>query len=191
MPKKIEEPVTVQQTLTARDFAEAFQAALFFSAPMRRRSVRMLMCITAGGIAASFLPLSWARVSVRATLIAVSVLCLAAGIVIWLFQPVWQRNRAENWFRCCPLAALPAKITLSRRSAEIVTECEHMVEYWTDFSLCVETDRLICAAGGRQRFLLVLKKEGLPSEQAEELSGLMRYAFDGRWYRMPSRKGGS
>jgi hypothetical protein len=191
MPKKMEEPVTVQQTLTSRDFAEAFQAALFFSAPMRRRSVRALMCATAGGIAASFLPLSWAGASLRAALIVISVLCFAAGIVIWFCQPVWQRNRAERWFRCCPLAALPAEITLSRRSAEIVTECEHMVEYWTDFSLCVETNRLICAAGGRQRFLLVLKKEGLPPEQAEKLSSLMRYAFDGRWYRMPSRKGGS
>lgn len=52
----------------------------------------------------------------------------------------------------------------------------------------METDRLICAAGGRQRFLLVLKKEGLSPEYAEKVSDLMRYAFDGRWYRMPSRK---
>jgi hypothetical protein len=191
MPKNLEEPVTVKQTLTAQDFAEAFSSVLFFSAPMKRRSVRTIVCIMAGVVVASFLPISWAKVSLRITLIVLSSLLAAAGVVIWFCQPGWKRKRAENWFHCTPLAALPAEVTITRRGAELVSECEHMKEYWTDFSICVETDRLITAAGGRQRFLLVLKKDGLPPEQAEKVSSLMRYAFDGRWYRMPSRKGGS
>lgn len=191
MPKQLEEPVTVKQTLTAQDFAEAFEAAVFFSAPMKRRSVRTLACVTAGAVCASFLPLCWANVPLRITLIVLAAFFIAAGAVIWFCQPVWKKRRAQEWFRCCPLAALPAELKVSRQGAEIVTECERMTEYWTDFSLCAETDRLIAAVGGRERFLLVLKKDGLPPEQVEKLSKLMRYAFDGRWYRMPTRKGGS
>lgn len=191
MPKQHDEPLLVRQTVTAEDYAEASAAVAFFAAPMKRRTVRTLICVTAAAVAASFLPLCAGRVTARNAVAVLAVLCVAAGVAVWFLQPVFEKRRAVRWFRSCPLAALPAEVTLTRESAVTVTECERLTEYWTDFSVCVETDRIIAAAGGRERFLLVLKKDGLEPEQKEKLSGLMHYVFDGRWGRVPSRKGGS
>ena len=191
MPQKHDEPLLVRQTVTAEDYAEASAAVAFFTAPMKRRTVRTLICVTAAAVAASFLPLCGGRVTARNAVIILAILGVVAGVAVWFLQPVFEKRRAVRWFRSCPLAALPAEVTLTRQSAVTVTECERLTEYWTDFSVCVETDRLIVAAGGRERFLLVLKKDGLEPEQKEKLSGLMRYVFDGRWGRVPSRKGGN
>lgn len=191
MPNKHDETVSVKQTLTEQDFTEACASVKYVSAPMRRRSVRAAICVTAAAVAASFLPLCAKHLPARNAAAAAAILCAAAGVAVWFLQPVFEKRREGQWFRSCPLAALPAEVTLTREGAVTVTECERMTEYWTDFTVCVETDRLIAAAGGRERFLLVLKKDGLPPEEAEKLSGLMRYVFDGRWYRLPPRKGGT
>lgn len=189
MPKQKDVTVTVKQALTAKDYAEASAAVKYFAVPMRRRSVRAAICFTAAALAASFLPVCGSNVSARNAVAAAAVLCAAACAVVWFAQPGSEKRRAEQWFRLCPLAALPAEVTVSHECAVSVSECERMTEYWTDFSICVETDELIAAAGGRERFLFVVKKNGLPEKEAKKLSDLMRGAFDNRWYRMP-RKGG-
>ena len=191
MPKQYDEPVFLKQTLTPEDYTEAFAQVAFFASPMRRRSVRALICVTAAAVAASFLPLCSGHKTACAVAAAVAAVFVVAAVAVWFLQPVLEKRRAEQWFRSCPLAALPSEITLTGQSAVIVTSCERLTEYWTDFSICVETDRLIAAAGGGERFLLVLKKDGLPPEEAKKLSGLMRYVFDGRWAGTAPRKGGS
>lgn len=181
-------PVAAEQTLAAGDFVEAAFAAEYFAHPLRRRSVRATACLTAAAVSASliyacgrypkllWLP-SWA---------AGIFLLLAA--VFFFGQPRQRKRRALAWLKTCPLAALPAKVTVCKDRVELESRCEKMTEYFTDFRLCVETDRLIAAVGGKERFLLVVKKEGLPPERAEALSSLFRYGFDGRWYRFPGKE---
>ena len=191
MPQKVMEPVTVAQTLTERDYAEATAAVRFFAAPMRRRSIRAAACLTAAALAAACLPLAKKSQSVQAVIAVVAALGAAAAVLVFFLQPVWEKRDAGKWFRSCSPAALPGTATVFPDRGVMKNGCERMTEYWTDFSVCVETDRLIAAAGGRERFLFVVKKEGLPPEEAERLSALMRYAFDGRWYRTAPRKGGN
>ena len=190
MPKQNMEPVAVAQTLTERDYAEATAAVKYFGAPMKRRSIRAAVLLTVAVIAAAFLPISRENRSATGAIWALVILCAAAAAAVWAFQPPKERRDAARWLRSCPLAALPQTATVSPDRAVVENECERMTEYWTEFSVCVETERLIAAAGGQERSLFVVKKEGLPQDEAERLSELMRYAFDGRWYRMPRRKGG-
>lgn len=188
MPKQNDEPVTVKQTLTEQDYAAASAAVGYFAAPMRRRTVRAALCLTVSALTASVIPACGGYSAAR-VVGAIAILCAAAAIAVWFGQPVADRRRAGRWFRSCPLAALPAEVTVSGDRAVVKSECERMTEYWTDFSVCVETDELIAAAGGRERFLLIVKKSGLSKEEAGRLSGLFRYAFDGRWYRMNGKNG--
>lgn len=185
-----EKPVILHQTLTERDYIAAQAALKYFSSPMKRRSVRAAMCLTGAVVAASLIPaernafprLVWIPVSVAAVF-------AAAALLLWLLQPVSEKRRVRRWFRSCPLAALPFDVAVFHDHAESKSSCEQITEYWTDFFLCVETDELIAAAGGRERFLFVVKKKDLPKETVERLSALFRSAFDGRWYR--TGKGGT
>lgn len=184
-----EDAVTVTQTLTAKDFSAAAAAVKYFAGPMRRRSIRAAICLTAAVLAASTIPASlnffhtaWVPVCVAAVLIVLAAL-------VWFCQPGVDARKAEEWFGSCPLAALPSKVTVLRDRIIVESECEHVTEYWTDFSICVETKDLIAAAVGPERGLLVVKKQGLSEEEAKRLSGLFRYAFEVRYFRF-SGKGG-
>jgi hypothetical protein len=190
MPKEKEKPVAVKQMLAERDYAEATAAVRYFAAPMRRRSIRAAVLLTVAAIAAASLPACAGHSSARNVILAVAIFFTAAAASVWFLQPGKEKRDAGRWFHSCPPAALPQTATVFSDHVVVESECEHITEYWTDFSVCVETERLIAAAGGRQRFLFLVKKEGLPPEEAEHLSNLMRYAFDGRWYRMMRRKGG-
>lgn len=190
MTKKKEAPVVVSQTLSEQDYGLATAAVRYFAAPMRRRSMRAAVCLTVAALAAAFLPICQKNPNAHTAMVVVVILFALAAAAICLFQPIAERKSAAGWFHSCPLAALPETVTVSSDCAVVENECERMTEYWTDFTLCIETERLIAAAGGQERYLFVVKKDGLQKEEAERLSNLMRYAFDGRWYRLPPRKGG-
>ena len=190
MARQNDEPVSVTQKLTEQDYGEAVAAVKYFAAPMRRRSIRAAVCLTVAALTAASIPLCGKNLSAKVILIAVAIIGIAVALVIWLVQPEAEKKSAVKWFRSCPLAALQQTTVVSHDHAVVENECERMTEYWTNFSICVETEELIVAAGGQERFLLLVKKSGLPPKEAERLSRLMRYAFDGRWYRMPPRKGG-
>ena len=157
MPKQNDEPVSVSQTLTEQDYDKATAAVRYFSAPMRRRSIRASICLTAAALAAAFIPVCGKNLTARNAVVAAAILFAAAAVAIWLIQPAAEKNSAGKWFRSCPLAALPETVTISRDRAVIQNECERTTEYWTDFTLCIEMDSLIVAAGGQERFLLVMK----------------------------------
>ncbi len=190
MPKQKEEPVIVGQTLTERDYGEAAAAARYFAVPLRRRSIRAALCLTAAALAGAAVPICGENRRARAAVVCAAAVFAAAALAVLLLQPVIEKNRTKKWFRSCPLAALPETVTVTRSCAVVESKCERTTEYWTDFTLCVETDGFIAAAGGRERFFLILKKTGLPQKEAERLSTIMRYAFDGRWYRKKHGKGG-
>ena len=184
------ESAEAEQTLTVGDYTEAAAAAEYFARPLRRCSVQAAFCLTISVISASLVYTAhlthprwtWVPVTVAAVFLLLSAYQFFA-------RPALERRRVEKWGASCPLALLPQKLTVYADRAVLETECEKITGYFTDYTICAETDRLIAAAGGRERYLLVVKKEGLPPEQAEAVAALFRHAFDGRWYRMPSGKG--
>lgn len=184
--RKNAEPVVVKQTLSGRDFAEAMSAAAYFAHPMRRRLVRAAVCLTGTLVMAALA--FWVQTRWLWLPLAAAAVFLLCAVAVWFLQPRWAKNRAEAWLSSCPLAVLPETVSVFRDHAVLKSRCETMTEYFTDFALCVETGRLIAAAGGRERFLFVLRKDVLPAEEAERLSGLLHQAFEGRWYRMPEKE---
>lgn len=158
MPRQNDEPVSVTQTLTEQDYGVAVAAVKYFAAPMRRRSIRAAVCLTVAALAAASVPLCGKNQSAKGILIAVAIVCAVAALVIWLIQPMTEKKSAVKWFRSCALAALQQTAVVSHDRAVIENECEHMTEYWTNFSICIETENLIAAAGGQERFLFVVKK---------------------------------
>lgn len=179
--------VETEQTLTAEDFIEAAAAAEYFAHPMRRRSVRAAVCLTAAAISASLVSACGRHPELRPLPIWAAAILLLLAAVFFFGQPKARARRVLAWLGTCPLAGLPAKVAVRADCVALESRCEKMTEYFTDFSLCVETDRLVAAVGGRERNLLVVKKEGLPPERAKALSGLFRYGFDGRWYRLSGK----
>lgn len=185
-----EKPIILHQTLTELDYIAAEAALSYYSSPMKRRSTRVAMCLTGAVVAASLIP-AGLRAFPRFVWIpiAVAAACAVAAILVGLLQPVFRARQVRKWFRSCPLAALPADLAVFHDHAEVKSSCEQITEYWTDFFLCVETDDLIAAAGGRERFLFVVRKKDLPKDTAKSLSALFHGAFDGRWYH--TRRGGT
>lgn len=188
--QKKPESVTIEQTLTGADCAEAAAAAKYYAKPLQRNSILAALCLTAAAVAGSLIYTAYVT-HPRWTWVPVATCAAMAVLSAFFFfvMPKAERRRAEKWFSSSPLAALPAKVTVSGDRVVLESECEKITEYFTDFTLCAETDRVIAAIGGRQRYLLIVKKDGLSPGDAEKLSQLFRYAFDGRWYRMPPGKG--
>lgn len=185
-----EEPVTVAQTLTVKDFSAAAAAVKYFASPMRRRSMRAAICLTVAALAASLIPASLNFFRTAWVPVIVAVAAAAAAVVIWIWQPVLEARKAETWFRSCPLMALPSKVTVLQDRVIVESERERITEFWTDFSVCVETKDLIAAAVGQERGMLIVKKQGLPKEEAEQLSARFRHVFEGRCFQF-SGKGGA
>ncbi len=184
--QKTFEPVAVEEVLTEQDFIEAAKAVSYFAHPMSRRSIRMAMCFTGAVIMTALTFVCgkkwlWLPVTIAA-------IFLLSAIIIWFFQPEREKKHTQKWLSSCPLAVLPTGVIVFRDRVVLKSNCETITEYFTDFSLCVETEHLIAAAGGPERFLLIVKKDGMSAEKSERLSGLFRYAFGGRWYRMAERE---
>lgn len=188
--KNDEEHVTVTQTLTEKDVISAAAAVKYFASPMRRRSIRTAVCLTVAVLAASTIPASLNFFGTAWIPITVASIAAAAAALIWFLQPVLEARRAEQWFRSCPLAAQPSKVTVFRDHVVLESEYEKITEYWTDFTLCAETKDIIAAGCGTERALLVVKKQGLSKEEAEQLSSFFRYAFEVRYFKI-SGKGGT
>ncbi|MCI1954780.1 MAG: hypothetical protein LKJ21_00175 [Oscillospiraceae bacterium] len=189
--RKDEEPIAVTQTLTEEDFSAAAAAVRYFAAPMRRRSVRAAACLTVAALAASTVPASLNFFGTAWVSAAVTAVAFAAAVAVWFWQPVRETRQAALWFRSCPLMALPSTVTVFRDRAVVESKCERITEYWTDLSVCVETDGLIAAAAGKERGLLIVKKQGLSEEEAARLSARFRGAFERRYFRFSGRKRGN
>lgn len=184
-----EQPITMEQTLDEKDYVAAEAVLKYFSNPMSRRSVHAAMCLTGAVIAAS---LVHAFQSTFSSLVWIPILLFtvfsAAAVLVWFLQPKSEARCVRHWFRSCPLAALPTEIAIFHDRVTMESKCETITEYWTDFSICVETDDFIAAAGGRERFLFAVKKNELSEDTKKQLSALFYSAFEGRWYRL-KRKG--
>jgi hypothetical protein len=183
MPIQNKMSVAVPQTLTEKDYCTAYCAVKRFAFPRQRRSIRAGICLTAAALAASTIPacLNFYRTAVPSAVITAAAVILAA--LIWFLQPAVDSRRAAAVFRSCPLMAQPCRVTVTRDHAVVQSKYENYTEYWTDFSVCVETPELFAAACGRQRDMLILKKQDLAPEQAAAISRCLAGAFALRYYK--------
>lgn len=186
MPNKSgQEAVTAVQTLTERDFLEAYRAVKICGSPLRRRGVRAGICLTAAALAASVIP-SYYRIFLSAQIpVCVVAVFLTAAAAFWFLQPAAESRYAERLFRACPLMALPSEIRVEYDRVTVKSERERYTEYWTDFAFCVETPGLFAASGGCERRLLIVEKNSLSQEETVRLQALLSNGFAGRYHRIP------
>ncbi|HCW80645.1 MAG TPA: hypothetical protein DG942_06015 [Ruminococcaceae bacterium] len=189
MAKSASPSIVVEQKVTVEDYSRAASAVRYFSAPFKRRSFRALIFITVAAVSASLVfscrSSGFGKEKIPE---AIAIISAAVAAAIWFLQPPAESRSAKRLFSSCALMSLPEKVTVYRDRVVIENSCESITEYWTDFFACVETDEMIAAAGGRKRFLVIVKKRGLAEKQLKILSSLFGYAFEGRIHRFPVRR---
>ncbi|MBW7572921.1 YcxB family protein [Caproiciproducens faecalis] len=172
---------TVEQTVGSEDYAEAYYTAQSAVSPMHRKWVRAGICLSAAIVIASFIPFYRARFFTCWGPACGIVLALALGFLFFFIQPNDIRKWAAELYRSNRLLELPQKIEIYRDSVVIETSCEKILEYWTDFSKCIETPAAFVVTGGRERDLLLIKKQGLSNEQIKKISEHLAGAFASRY----------
>ncbi len=176
------EPIeTIEQTVAAGEWASAYEAARSAVSPMHRKEVKSAICLTAGVLLGSLLPLYRSRfLTVWVPVCGIFIfLCLA--VWFFFFQPKEIRRWARELYGSNALLALPQKITVFRDSVVIENEREKILEYWTDFFRCIETEKAFILSGGMERNLLVISKNGLAPEQVDRLSAHFSHTFASRY----------
>lgn len=172
---------TVSQTISSEDYANAFYAAYCASSPLRRRWVRAGIFLSAAIVIGSCIPFYRARFATVWIPCGGIVLALALCILFGFVQPNDLKKWGARLYRSNVLWSVPEQIEIYRDSVVLKNTCEQILEYWTDFSLCLETSSAFIAAGGRERELLIIKKQGLSKEQTEKISAALSGAFAARY----------
>lgn len=181
MPETKQKEVCFEQTLGEEDFAAACRLLDHCASPWRRRGVRAGVCVTAAAAVAAFLPAYLRRFASAVAPGAVIGALLLCACAFFFLQPWEETRRARRRFLECPLAALPARLCVTRDRVQWNTRCERCTEYWTEFRFCAESPSLFAASGGSCRGMLAVKKSGLTPEQAESLRACLSGAFAGRY----------
>ncbi|MDF1494725.1 YcxB family protein [Caproiciproducens sp. CPB-2] len=172
---------TVEQTVGPDEYAAAYYTAQSAVSPIHTKWVRAGICLSAAIVIASFIPFYRARFFTCWGPACGIVLALALAFLFFFIQPDDTRKWAAELYRSNRLLALPQKIEIFRDSVVIQSSCEKMLEYWTDFSKCIETPSAFVVTGGRERDLLIIKKQGLTNEQIEKISAHLAGAFASRY----------
>lgn len=160
----------IEQTLTAEEYARGYRAAGEFSSPLRRRGVQAGLCLSAAVLIGSVIPLYRARFSTFFLPVCGILLCVLFAALFYFYRPREIERGAQELFRSNALLSLPQKIGVYRDSVVVESEREHILEYWTDFAGCLENGEFFVLSGGRERNLLILKKQGLSAEQRRRLT---------------------
>lgn len=172
---------TVEQMIGPEDYAAAYAAAQSAVSPMHKKWVKAGICASAAIVIASFIPFYRTKFSSCWAPACGIVLALALGFLFLFVQPGDIRRWAAELYRSNALLALPHKIELFRDSVVFENSCEKILEYWTDFAKCIETPSAFVLTGGRERELLIIKKQGLTNEQREKISAHLAGAFASRY----------
>lgn len=176
------EPIEVaEQTVSADDYASAYYAAQSTFSLLNRREVRAGICLTLAIVCASVIPVYRARFSTFIGPLCGIIALLGLATVFFFAQPNDIKNWARRLYKANSLLALPQKISVYRDSIVAESDRERLTEYWTDFSRCVETAEAFVLVDGRERYLLILKKEGLGAQRSEKLSVHFADAFASRY----------
>ena len=176
----------VEQTMSEQEYAREYRAAGEILSPFRRRGVKAGLCLSAALIIASVIPFYRTKFSTVFVPVCGVVLCIAFAALFYFYQPAEIERWAAELFRSNALLSLPQKISIYRDSVVVKSERERILEYWTDFAGCLEKKNAFVLAGGRERPLLIIKKQGLSPEQIRRLSEhfsetfALRYRKSGR-----------
>lgn len=178
-------PIAVlEQSLSAADYASAFYAAQSTISLLRRKEVSSGICLTVSVISGALIPLFYRVPGLLGVLITVCAVGLVFAGVLFFVQPNDLRSWAKELYRSNALLALPQTVTVYRDSIAVKSEVETFQEYWTDFSRCVETKEVFVLVGGRERWVLAVKKEGLEESVKETLSAHFQDAFARRYQKL-------
>ncbi|QEY35207.1 hypothetical protein FL966_09235 [Caproiciproducens galactitolivorans] len=172
---------TVSQTISSEDYANAYYAAYCASSPLRRRWVRAGIFLSAAIVIASCIPCYRAHFSTFWVPCGGIVLALAFCFLFGFVQPNDLKKWGARLYRSNALWSIPQQVEIYRDSVVIKNSYEQILEYWTDFSMCMETGSAFIAAGGRERELLIIKKQDLPNERVEAISAALSGAFAARY----------
>jgi hypothetical protein len=176
------EPVEVlEQTVSAADFASAYYAAHSTASLVNRKEVRAGFCVTLAILCGSIIPLYSTRFSTFFGPVCGILAFLGLAAVFFFAQPADIKNWAEKVYASNRLLALPQKIGIYRDSIVAESERERFTEYWTDFSRCIETREAFVLAGGQERHLMIIKKDGLDAQREARLSSRFADAFASRY----------
>lgn len=177
-----EKPIEVlEQTVSAEEYAEAYYTAESSASLISRREIRAGLCVTLAVLCASSIPIYRTRFSTFFGPVCGILAFLGLAAVFFFLQPSDIRDWAKRVFQSNRLLALPQKISVYRDSIVLESDKECFTEYWTDFVRCTETPTLFALIGGRERSLLIVKKEGLSPEQTERISTCLFNAFAARY----------
>lgn len=181
------DPIAVlEQTMTDTEYARGYRASETLLSVFHRRGVKAGLCLSAAVLIGSFIPLYREKFTTFFVPGCGVALCLLFAALFFFYQPRETERWAAELFRSNALLSLPQKISIYRDSVVVESERERILEYWTDFSGCLENNRAFILTGGRERTLLILEKKGLSPEQEKRLSEhfssvfARRYMKDGR-----------
>lgn len=171
----------VEQSLSAADYASAYYAAQSTISRLRKKEVSAGICVTLAVASGALIPLFYRIPGVLGGLIAACVAFLGFAALLFFVQPNDIRSWAGELYRSNRLLALPQTVSIYRDSIIAKNERETFQEYWTDFSRCVETKDAFVLVGGRERWLLAVKKDGMDRTVKETLSAHFHDAFAWRY----------
>lgn len=175
-------PVEIfEQKMEADEYVQAYLTAQESISVFHKKEVRAGICLTAAAVIGSFIPQYKAynaTVWVPATAIFVALLL---SVICYFMIPNETKIWGSRIYSSNALLALPEKITLYRDSVLIENKYEHILEYWTDFGKCIESKSLFVVTGGRERKLLVIRKQSLTEEQTNTLSAHFADTFASRY----------
>lgn len=171
----------IEQTLTGGEYASGYRASGALLSSFHRRGVKAGLCLSAAVLIGSFIPLYRAKFTTFFAPACGIVLCAVFAALFYFYQPRETERWAADLFRSNALLSLPQKISVYRDSVVIESERERILEYWTDFSGCLENERAFVLTGGRERNLLLIEKNGLSPEQEKVLSEHFSSVFARRY----------
>lgn len=168
---------TMEQTVTANDYASAYYWVQSSFSLLHKREVRAGICLSLAVIIGSMIPGYLIKFTTFWGPVCAILVLLGLAFLFFFVQPNDIKNWAAELYRSNALFALPQKIDIYRDSVVLKNKWEQFTLYWTDFSGCVETKEAFVIHGGRERNLLIVKKDGLSKEQISKLSSHFSDAF--------------
>lgn len=172
---------TARQSLQEEDFLSAYRGVKIFRRPLRRRGVRVGLCLTAAAVSLSFIPSSMLLLGGVAWPVCTAAAALLLGAAFWIFQPSQEKESAAAIFESSALLRPEQQITFFRDRMTFESKYESFVQFWSETAACVETPAVFAFAGGREKSMIVIAKRSLEPGQAQRLSQFFQNEFTTRY----------
>jgi hypothetical protein len=173
-----------ESAVTLRQYKKAYVLAQRSLGPLHKREVQVGLCLTAAALCAAATPSYAARYATFWVPVCFIAFMLALAVYFGFGQTRTLENTAEEQFSQNKLLSLPYKAVLYRDSFSVTNPYEQIRGYWTDSTLCLESDELFVLTGGWDRPLLVFSKEGLDENTLQSMSQNLASAFASRYRRV-------